>query len=174
MKKIVFLLTLIFSSLVFAAPETWQLSPQAFGPIKIGMSMKQAEEATGKLLNLDIDPNEVDKTAECRYATFAEGPKDVRLMLNRETIVRIDVTNPKFTTTLGVKVGVAESLVKSLYPTELTVQPDKYASGKGLKQLIITPKDDPNYRLIFNADGKKVTAIRIGRYPEVEYVEGCS
>jgi hypothetical protein len=64
-------------------------------------------------------------------------------------------------------------MVKQLYRDRLKVSPHKYLRGH---YLTFTPtgQTDRNYRLIFETDGHRVVNYRVGKMPEVAYVEGCS
>jgi hypothetical protein len=45
----------------------------------------------------------------------------------------------------------------------------------GWHDITVTPvnQDEQNYRIVFETDGNLITSIRIGKLPEVQWVEGC-
>ncbi len=79
----------------------------------------------------------------------------------------------KITTRCGAKLGDTEARIKALYPG-IEVSPHKYAYAEGWHYLTLVPKDKrySNYRIVFETDSKHITALRSGKIPEVEYVEG--
>lgn len=91
-----------------------------------------------------------------------------------DVIARIDIDNPKITTVSGAKVGDTEARIKSLYPGQIKVTPHTY-NGPQANYLTFVPKNkaEQNYRVIFETDGQRVTRYRVGKLPEVEYIEGC-
>ncbi|MBD2013804.1 hypothetical protein H6F96_07405 [Microcoleus sp. FACHB-53] len=145
-----------------------KLSINSIGPIRVGMSVAQAEAAAGvKLTRPD--------NRECSYIRPQGSNYDFLMMVTNNRIARIDVRGKsRITTISGTRIGDTESKIKSLYPGQITVTPHNY-QPKG-HYLIFTPKDrnEANYRIIFETDGTRVTNFRGGKRPEVEWVEGCS
>ncbi len=147
-----------------------KVSISAVGPIRVGMTVKQASEAAS--VKLTRENSRLDDS--CTFYYPPANLKGLAFMVNNGRINRIDVTDSKFTTISGAKVGDSESKIKSLYGERIQVIPHKYL--KGGHYLIYVPKDatDKNYRIIFETDGKKVTRWRAGQLPQVEFVEGCA
>ena len=145
-----------------------KLSINSIGPIRVGMSVAQAEAAAGvKLTRPD--------NRECSYIRPQNSNYDFLMMVTNNRIARIDVRGKsRITTISGSRIGDTESKIKSLYPGQITVTPHKY-QPKG-HYLIFTPKDrnEANYRIVFETNGTRVTSFRGGKQPEVEWVEGCS
>jgi hypothetical protein len=142
---------------------------RGIGAVRVGMSVRQAERVIGRKLQLNLDSK---SGSTCGYASVAK-QAGIYFMTTDRNISRIDIRNPKVKTVSGAKVGDSEQRIARLYGTRLKVSPHKYTKGH---YLTVIPQDagDRNYRLIFETDGKKVTAYRVGKLPEVEYVEGCS
>jgi hypothetical protein len=84
-------------------------------------------------------------------------------------IARIDITEPGVPTDRGIEVGATEARVRETYGSLLSASPHKYTAGRYLTIAI-----DPDHRIVFETDGQVVTRYRVGRLPEVEWVEGCS
>jgi len=178
MTKVLFSFLLVMSIVTFnpafAKQNTdWQLSEDGLGPIKIGMTVAQAEKAAQQKLALEpLGGLGVPVTEACRFAKFKTGPKDISLMLNNRKIVRIDVKNPEIKTTQGAHLGSTTQEIKKLYKGQTTVQPNKYVATQ--ETVTVTPKEKTNSRLIFFGNDKNIIdMISAGRLPEVEYVEGC-
>lgn len=145
----------------------WVLRADGVGPVRVGMSVTDADSAVSGGL---------DRTtglAECDYVRPKLGPDGVALMVERGQIVRADVgDSARVTTALGVLPGDAESRVLEAYPGA-RVQPHKYVQGH---YIIVIPNApaDTLHRLVFETEGGVVTRMRGGLHPQVEYVEGCS
>lgn len=167
----VFLVAFMLPSSPFAqTTPPWQVSAHSFGPVRIGMTLAQAEKASGKgLIGYGFSRAQL-RTAGCAYVRFADDPNGVEFMTNRGVLVRIDVKSPPIATDRGARVGETEERVKSLYDNHLAIEDAKYDPNG--HHLIYKPKETKN-RIIFETDGKHVTYIRAGRLPEVEYVERC-
>jgi hypothetical protein len=139
------------------------------GPIRVGMTVSQAEKAIGKRLTGDV-PNKY-----CYYVKQQGEPRDLGFMVAEGRIARVDVwRDSKVTTAAGAKIGDTEARIKSLYPGQIKVSPHHYVTGG--HYLTFIPKDrfDQAYRVVFETDGKRVTTFRSGKLPEVEFIEGCA
>ncbi|MDZ8025566.1 MAG: hypothetical protein RMX35_18795 [Nostoc sp. DcaGUA01] len=146
-----------------------KLFTNGIGQVRVGMTVSQASKAAGTRLVGD-PPNKY-----CYYVKPEWDPKNVGFMVTEGRISRVDVwRDGKITTLKGAKIGDTEARIKSLYPGQIKVTPHNYVQGG--HYLTFVPKDqsDQNYRVVFETDGKRVTQIRSGKLPEVEYVEGCS
>ncbi len=163
---------------VVFATGSWQTSSGAtrgkittkgFGPVLAGMTVAEASKALGVRLVSEHQP--VDEN--CSYVNPERGFPGLSFMVIDGHIARVDVESKTYTTPSGARVGDTEARIKSLYKDQLKIEPHRYVDGH---YLIFVPKDaaDKDYRIIFETDGKRVTHIRAGRLPEVEYIEGCS
>jgi hypothetical protein len=59
----------------------------------------------------------------------------------------------------------------SLYAPAVHREPHKYVDGS---YLIVPSARDSTRQLVFETDGRVVTALRAGMLPMVRWVEGCS
>ncbi len=156
------------STVATAGPSAWRITPEGFGPLQAGQSVAEAAEAAGSAFTLPADAS-----PECGYATWAAAPAGVRVMVERDTVVRVEVTQAGVTTAEGARVGDHEGRINSLYDGRVFIRPHKYTTGK---YMIVAPPADADtlFRIVFETDGQRVTQFRSGRLPAVEYVEGCS
>lgn len=151
------------------ADTGWALRMDGAGPLRIGMTMDEARAALGgDLATGQAGPP--DPTA-CDYPKSAAFPAGLRIMMEGGRLVRVDVDSA-IATAEGARVGDPESRIQQLYAGRVTEGPHKYvATGK---YLTVRPADSDTTRaLIFETDGGKVTRMRAGQRPQVEYVEGC-
>ena len=154
----------------------WALSHQGVGPVQIGMTLDEANAASGVAFMLPdwgVNPN---PPGACAYA-YPGGTYDtpVDLMLNGSTVVRIDVQDRNVQTSTGVSVGGSTGDVLRLYGGDrVERQPHKYVEGA--EYLIVPPESLSKETLLLfetDADGR-IVEIRVGRDPEVGWVEGCA
>jgi hypothetical protein len=128
------------------------------------MTVKQASKALGlQMFSTDGDP-----PSGCRYFRARRGLSNISFMVLEGEIARVDTTSRAYRTAGGARVGDTEARIKRLYGGRVKVEPHKYTDGH---YLIV---GDGKRAIIFDTDGKKVLLIRAGRYPEVDWVEGCS
>jgi hypothetical protein len=150
-------------------PSALAVTARGLGPLQAGMTIAQARTALNGAL---IGPKSAD-TSSCGYVQWRGGPPGVRIMTASGRIARIDVGSGTLATAAGARIGDSEQLIDSLYAGRVATTPHKYT--KGGHYLTVTPPagGDSEYRIVFETDGKRVTAYRAGKRPEVEYVEGC-
>ncbi len=146
-----------------------KLNLNGIGTVRVGMTVKEATKAAGTKLVGDV-PND-----SCYYVKPEGEPKDISFMVTKGRISRVEVSkNSRVATLSGARIGDTEAQIKSLYPGQITVTPHKYVQGGHYLTLVPKDRASGNYRLIFETDGKRVTQLRSGKLPEVEFVEGCS
>ena len=156
------------SAPVVVATDSWTVSPCGIGQISAGMTLDEANAATGNALILPA------ALQECDWARVKDAPKGLLLMVEGGKITRVNVDDSStIATTNGAKVGDTEARIELLYPGQVEVQPHKYTDGH---YLVVTSGDpaEKDYRIVFETDGKKVIRYRSGLVPSVQYVEGCS
>lgn len=135
--------------------------------IKIGMTLADMS-AKGLKVSHDAGP---DPDSACSYAQV-DGMPDVYFMLDGPKLARIDVASPLFKTVGGVQVGLGEPEAIKRLGSAVVVQPHPYTGPEG-HYLIVHEKGAP-LGLIFETDGKSVLSYRIGRWEQVQWIEGCS
>jgi hypothetical protein len=138
---------------------------EGYKSIEIGMTIRNVVKATGLKFDFDAPPEK----SECTYG-YTKSLPGMNLMLVDGVIARVDVDKGDYTTPEGARLGDSESKIKKLYPN-LEVEEQKYVP-EGHYMTVYSP--DKKRAIIFDTDGKKVTAIRVGRMPEVGWVEGCN
>lgn len=162
------LIRLLREGLNSAAMQSWVLEMQGIGPIKIGMTIQQAEVLAGPARVERIEPRDA-----CGWAWFASAPVGISFMVTRDTLVRANVDVTGFRTRRGLGVGSTEADVLMNYSPNVRTRPHPYTGPEG-HYLIVEDPALPGFRIIFETDGKVVTSLRAGRLPEVNAIEGCS
>ena len=155
---------------VVGQPPVWSLSEFGYGPIVVGMSYKAANDSLKGALKAAKDAN----LTECDYVKWEGGPAGLGIMVIEGSIARVDVRDSSdIPTDAGARVGDTEAHVKSLYGTRLTVSNHKYEDGHYLTVRSANGADTLHLIVFETAQGK-ITRIRAGAKPGVEYIEGCS
>ena len=144
------------------ATPAWQVTAEGAGPLRLNMTLREAQQALGE------QPSEPG-SAECDQRRLRGVGGSVLGMFVGHRLARIDVTDETVATDTGVRAGDPAQRVSDRYGDRVVATPHKYTDGQ---YLTVTLGDDR--RLVFETDGSKVTRYRVGRLPEVEWVEGCS
>lgn len=163
-----------------AAPATTPATPAAdpaaqgsarldgYGPLTLGATLEEVRAAWKESLQGDV-PDDY-----C-HALRPQGSQadDVILMIEGKRLVRYDVRNDRIVAPGGGKVGMSLGQLQTLYPDRGDLTPHKY-DEKG-HNLRVRPAAEGGALVNFeiNGDGN-VTAWRVGKTPQVDYVEGCS
>jgi hypothetical protein len=108
----------------------------------------------------------------CEQRSQSSDAGPVLAMYVDRRLARLDVIEPGVETDAGIGVNDAVSEVLKAYGTAVVVTPHKYTYESGGQYLSVPGTEGT--RLVFETDGTKVTRYRIGRMPEVEWVEGCA
>jgi hypothetical protein len=152
-----------------AAPS-WIVSESGAGVLRISMTREQLA------LDLhEVPPARAKADSGCVYLDVPGIPAGMRTMWVGATLARIDVTAPELPTDRGASVGDSETRIDSLYRGRATTTPAKYDPHGSY--IVVRPESasDSSRRIVFETDNThRVTRYRVGREPEVEWVEGCS
>jgi hypothetical protein len=109
--------------------------------------------------------------ASCRVVALDWLPPGLHVMLISDTVARIDADSTSAVRTVdGAGIGDTEARIHQLY-ANVTTQPHKYVTNG--HYLSVASPNDSTRRIVFETDGNTVTRYRVGRQPEVDFVEGC-
>jgi uncharacterized membrane protein len=144
------------------AARASEASARQVGPVRIGMTIAEAEAAVGTPFDAAVD------AGDCVFRQTSAAPRGVLFMQVGGRIARIDVTSFDVRTDKEIGVGDSEVQVQNAYGQDVVTTPHKYTSG----HYLTIPLDA--HAILFETDGQWVTRYRVGRLPEVEWVEGCS
>jgi len=152
------------------ADTVWVLTPEGYGPVRIGAPRAVAAVALGAPLTLDTAAM---ISENCGHVRMPRGPGGVSLMIVNDTVVRVEVSERGVRTAAGDQVGDAEAEVLARYAARIRVEPHPYSGPEG-HYLVVPAVGDTTRQLILETDGQRVTRFRTGRLPEVTWMEGCA
>jgi hypothetical protein len=161
MKRTLSLLLLFVAT--SACADSPVLSATAFGHIKFGDALERIEKLLKEKAPEITDPDE----RLCRQISFRAYP-NVTFMVEEGVVTRAEFSAP-IPTSLGITVGASLEAVKRKVPT-VVVERHQY-DPDGHYLILKTP--DGKAALVMEEGGGKVTSVRGGLEPSVEYVEGC-
>ena len=146
-----------------------KLSTAGLGPVRIGMSRDQAEEAGG--VRLEWTGARING---CRYARPRNRSIRALFMVIEGRIARVDAARRGIRTPSGIRVGDSEASVRRKLGDRLRVSPHEYDPNGHYLEFVPRDEEERNRRVVFETDGDEVTYMRAGRLPEVRYIEGCA
>jgi len=157
----------LLATAVAAAPAP-VLTPQGFGPIRIGMS----ERAAAKTAGVRIAKDDGVDTFECRIDKV-RGQPGVYAMAERGVITMIGVREPsRVRTDRGLGLGSREAEVRRAYGPALKVATAAYLEEPAHDLTFWEPGGRRGI-LYETDDHGRVTWIRAGSR-SIELIEGCS
>jgi hypothetical protein len=136
------------------------------------MSLDEAAAAGGAEL-VEVD----DEDPSCSYYTHDPSTgldQELRFMVRADRVVRIDIDGTQLKTLSGLGNGDTKAALVNTYGDGVIVSAS--LSGEANEQYVTyIPFDeaDADYRLRFETTDDIVTSYRIGRLPEVEWVDRC-
>jgi len=150
--------------------SAWAVTDSGAGVLRIGMTRDQLALDTHSAV-----PRHTRADSGCAYLAVPGVPAGMHTMWVAATLARIDIGAPGLPTEQGVVVGDKAAKVEQLYHGRVTTMPAKY-DPRG-KYLVVRPAAgaDTTLRIVFETDSTtRIIRYRVGREPEVEWVEGCS
>ena len=138
------------------------LTDQSYGIVGFGSKLAEIEKKLGEKAEAQTG----DK--DCDFVTFKRYP-GVKFMVEKGIVTRTDVTDPSTPNALGIKIGTTLAEVKRRYARAI-IEPHKYDPTG---HYLIFKSKDGKRAIVFEEGNGKITAVRAGVEPSVEYVEGC-
>jgi hypothetical protein len=145
----------------------WVVTPRGIGPILAGVPLAALDTALSEHLRPSYSAG-----SSCAYVHPAALPEGVLVMVEHDTVARVDVRTKGVRTVDSVGVGDSEASVLKRYEGRVRVTPHKYTPTG--HYLTVSAPPDTAHLIVFETDGKKVVSFRAGRRSAVELVEGCS
>lgn len=153
-----------------------KLTPQGFGPLKIGMSLAEIEAVMGP----DSHPNAVGGSdpAACTLFHPRDAPAGVMAMVEGGVLTSVWL-DPSATaeTDRALNIGDTAAEVRRVYGDQVQTMPHKYEAAPAEYLFVWTPPDHagPAARGLKYEIGRDGRVVRIaGGGPSIQYVEGCA
>ncbi|MDG2112909.1 MAG: hypothetical protein P8N02_09890, partial [Actinomycetota bacterium] len=101
-----------------------KLSTAGLGPVRVGMTVEEAERVSG----VTLVPDDFGD-AECRYHTSDRGPDGVGFMVSDGEIVRVDIFDGPITTLSGYGIGSTKQELVDAFGERLESSAHPYTDG---------------------------------------------
>ena len=153
------------------ASKVFALSPAGMGPIKLGMTIDEAENAS----SLDLAINSERQTQTCTYVESVNGfDEEVNFLTVDNRIVRIAVVRPSYgesilATDRGIGIGSSHSDVQAAYPEAEVTSESGYSFT-----LRSTSKSASQAKLSIATDGVEVTGIEVEEILQTNLISKCN
>jgi hypothetical protein len=150
------------------AGASWHLTPDGWGPVKIGMSRDQVSHA----LHAKLSGEALDDPDSC-IEMDAAGYPDVYFMFEDKKLARVSLVEPsKVTTPRGIAVGASADAVRRAYGKALKAEPHYY---EDLPSEYLTYWTVPKKRGVrFETNSKRQVQVIHAGTAAIQYVEGCA
>ena len=153
-----------------ATPQVaWQATVQGVGPVKLGMTLAQAEQAMGRKLVSQWPDSD---STECAYYTTEPKIEGLLFMTSQGRIVRYDVRGAGVRTRSGVAAGDSVEHVRAVYGGQLEVSPHHYTGPE--ESYLTLWSSDRKTAIRFETLQGRIDRFYAGFAEQAQYVEGCS
>lgn len=153
-------------------PNARLITPDGWGPLRIGMSRAEVVAAAGE----DANPDAVGGPDPERCDEFRprDAPAGVLVMIEQGVLTRITVSrNRDIATPAGFRVGDAGAAVAAEYGARATIEPHQYVAAPA-RYITVWQSGSAERRGIRYETGADDTIIHLrAGGPSIEYVEGC-
>ena len=148
------------------------LTPEGYGPVRIGMTEAEARKALGGEVASDADVSQEPASCHHIWAGTRQQQADLVYMVVDGRVSRVTAhLNSKARTDRGLGLGATEAAVRAAYP-RLQVEPHHYI---GEPARYLTVWTTPNKRGVRYVTDEKGIVREIHAGDEtIQYVEGCS
>ena len=171
MKHLILLATAALAATAAAAqPRPWPLTPEGYGPTRLGMTRAQVERA----LNVRLEGTPVDDADTCIEMGAARGAHRhlIFMFIDRRLsrIAAIDAS--RVATPRGLGIGATAAQVRRAYGRDLRAEEHTYL-GRPAEYLTFWTR--PNRRGVRFVTGlnRRVEAVIAGN-ETILYIEGCA
>ena len=162
-------LPLLILILTFTIANTaYEITSRSYNGINIGMTAEQALER----LSDYVSTKQYSDDGSCYYLSPANGQPGANIMIIDGKVGRFDVyeESQQVKTAKGIGIGSTKKSVLAVYPDLLATE-HEYLGSAG-EYLTINQED--GFAIIFETYKDVVTSFRMGKFPAVGYIEGCS
>ena len=145
-------------------PAAPTLSMQGYGEIQFGEKLSQLPQALRDSMKQPIATEEL----ECAYVAFARYP-NILFMVENDVITRADLRQ-SLPNSLNVTFNMSSAEVLKRHPSVVITEHKYDETG----HYLTVSAPDRRTAFVLEESKGRITAIRAGLNPSVNYVEGCS
>ena len=155
-------------------PASTPLTAEGWGPLRIGMTLREVVSAAGE----DANPDAVGgpDPAACDEFRPRRAPAGLLVMLEEGRLTRISVgSSSRVATDSGIGIGDDPADVRRVYGDRVEVTPHKYVAAPAayLTVWTVAPPAPDARGLVFEVGQEgRISRIHAGG-PSIQYVEGC-
>lgn len=157
-----------------ASPITGKLSEEGYGPIRIGEPLP-ADVPLAWSDSPDANSEGPDTDVEyefCHYSGVETSQGFVFVMLRNNVVARIETEDKEVRLSNGLGVGSVREDIIAAYGDDAVSRRNFYTGSAGyIDYMVRRPGNTGVYFLLEGNDN--VHAFQVGRFPELEWVEGC-
>jgi hypothetical protein len=165
---------MLLAALLAAAPAAaqspaWRLTPEGYGPARIGMTRDQVAAA----LSIRLEGEAIEDADVCVEMGAASGYPDLYFMFENGRLSRISAgERSRVTTPRGIGIGATAAQVRRAYGPALRAETHTYIGRPGEYLTFWTRRNQRGVRFETGAD-RRVTTIHAGN-ATIQYIEGCA
>ena len=153
--------------LLLAAAAAWPLTPDGWGPVRIGMTQAQVARALGV-----VPRGEPVEPGETCVEQISDKHPGMWFMFEDGRLTRISIgEHSRVTTPRGIGLGATSAAVRQAYPKGLKAEPHHYEGRPAEYLTYWTQAGKRGVRFEIDAR-RRVDTIHAGG-PSIQYVEGC-
>jgi hypothetical protein len=155
--------------LAAAALGSWPLTPDGWGPVRIGMSRVEVE----KVLHVRLRGEPIEPPESC-VEMVPKGPdQGIWFMIQQHRLTRISIAAPsRVTTPRGIGVGASAAAVRRAYGRGLKAERHYYEDRPAEYLTFWTVPGKRGVR--FETDSKRRVQVIHAGDDSITYVEGCA
>jgi hypothetical protein len=151
-----------------AQPGNWRLTPEGYGPVRIGMTRAQVERTLASPLRGEA----IEDASVCIEMNARRGHPGIFFMFEDGRLTRVSASDgARATTPRGVGVGATEAQVRRAYPRGLRSEQHEYVPAPA-RYLTFWQSRSRGVRFATD-ERRRVRTIHVGG-PSIQYVEGCA
>jgi hypothetical protein len=171
MRKTILLAAVALSATsALAQPRPWHLTPDGYGPVRIGMTRAQVERA----LNVRLEGEPVDDANVCIEMGAERGEhRDLIFMFLERRLSRIAAIDAsRVTTPRGIGIGATAAQVRRTYGRGLLAEEHTYIGRPAEYLTFWTVRNRRGVRFSTGTD-RRVETIIAGN-DSIQLIEGCA
>lgn len=125
MRSVVAALLSLGPALLFAAEPSWSIHAHGYGPVRVGMTVKEAEDKLGTPLEL----HESEMVGGCFIGAPKKKHQSLYLMIDGGVVTHVGTGNKDIPSDAGIRVGDKAEAVKERHKGKLQIEDHKYQDG---------------------------------------------